>query len=54
MADGGEALKIIFAKCFEIMQLDFVVFGYHISYWDAFVWMLIMIALLRLFFRLFE
>lgn len=54
MADAGETLKLIFIKCFEIMQLEFFIFGIKISYWDAFVWSIIMIALLRLFFRLFE
>lgn len=54
MADGGELLKEIFVKCFQIMQLEFVVFGIRISYWDAFVWFLIMLALLRLFYRLFD
>lgn len=54
MADPGVSLKLIFAKCFEVMQMEFIVFGIKISYWDVFVWSIIMVALLRLFYRLFE
>ena len=52
--DPGELIVYIFQKCFEVMQLEFTVFGYKISYFQAFLWFIVMYALLKLFFRLFE
>ena len=54
MADPGEMLVGIFQYCMQVMKMEFLLFGLKISYWDVLIWSIIMYALLKLFFRLFE
>lgn len=49
-----EALRDIFGQCIEIMKMRFEMFGISISLWDFFLWAIVIVALLKLFFSLFE
>lgn len=48
------AFQEIFDFCFMVMKMKFAIFGYVISLWDVFLWCIVMVALLKLFFALFE
>lgn len=41
-------------NCIEIMKYKFTIFGVQLALWDIFLWSIVMYALLKLFFALFE
>lgn len=49
-----ETFTLIMEYCFNIMKTKFVIFGLSLSLWDFFLWGIVMYALLKLFFALFE
>lgn len=49
-----EMFRTILAQCIEIMKTPLPMFGIHVSLWDFFLWGIVMYALLKLFFTLFE
>lgn len=49
-----DAIGTVFNSVFQIMNIDFYIFDIRLSFWDLFLWSIVMYALLKLFFSLFE
>lgn len=57
MLQGDNTLtlfRLMMETCINIMKYNFYVFGIKVSLWDIFLWAIVMYALLKLFFALFE
>lgn len=49
-----DLFQTIMTQCIDIMKTQIPIFGINVSLWDFFLWSIVMYALLKLFFTLFE
>ena len=57
MLQGDSTLqlfRLMMENCITIMKIPFYLFGIKLCLWDLFLWSIVMYALLKLFFALFE